>query len=177
MNQIVTINTHGELIEPATLKIQRLLPGPIERVWSYLTDGELRRRWLAGGGMELTPGAEFELVWRNDELSDPPGVRPEGFAEEQRMKSRIIACEPPRKLVFSWANGGEVSFELEPKGKDVLLTLVHDRLGDRSNRLGISAGWHMHLDIMAAHLANAEPESFWQGWQRLRAEYDQRQPA
>ena len=42
------MNTHnkaedfGTLIEPTTLKIERMLPGPIERVWSYLTDNDLR---------------------------------------------------------------------------------------------------------------------------------------
>ena len=36
-------DAYGTLIEPATLKIERLLPGPIERVWAYLTDSELRR--------------------------------------------------------------------------------------------------------------------------------------
>ena len=46
--------------------------------------------------MTLTPGAEFELIWRNDELSDASDPRPAGFAEEQRMDSRIIAVEPPR---------------------------------------------------------------------------------
>ncbi len=40
-------DAHGVLIEPMSLQIQRLLPGPIERVWSYITDGELRRTWLA----------------------------------------------------------------------------------------------------------------------------------
>ena len=44
MNQMKSIEAYGELIEPATLKIERLLPGPIERIWSYLTDSELRRQ-------------------------------------------------------------------------------------------------------------------------------------
>ena len=35
------------MTEPATLTITRLLPGPIARVWSYLTDGDLRRLLLA----------------------------------------------------------------------------------------------------------------------------------
>ncbi len=72
-------SAYGELIEPATLKIERLLPGPIERVWAYLTESELRRKWLAAGTMTLDAGAPVELVWRNDELTDPPGQRPAGF--------------------------------------------------------------------------------------------------
>src|SRR6185369_2273321 len=74
MNERANINSgYGTLIEPATLKIERLLPGPIERIWSYLTDGDMRRKWLAAGKMELKVGAPFELVWRHAELTDPPG--------------------------------------------------------------------------------------------------------
>src|SRR6266545_2641850 len=67
---------YGVLIEPNTLRVQHLLPGPIERVWAYLTESDLRRQWLAAGEMELKVGAPVELVWRNDELNDPPGQRP-----------------------------------------------------------------------------------------------------
>jgi uncharacterized protein YndB with AHSA1/START domain len=42
MNERVT-TAYGELIEPTTLKLQRRLPGPIERVWAYVTESDLRR--------------------------------------------------------------------------------------------------------------------------------------
>lgn len=32
MNDIASPSAYGTLIEPATLKIERMLPGPIERV-------------------------------------------------------------------------------------------------------------------------------------------------
>src|SRR5262245_23524320 len=78
MNAYAKPDAYGVLTEPTTLKIQRLLPGPIERVWAYLTESNLRRKWLAAGEMEMKAGAPFELVWRNDELTDPPGLRPDG---------------------------------------------------------------------------------------------------
>jgi uncharacterized protein YndB with AHSA1/START domain len=56
MTELATLDAYGVLTEPAMLKIQRLLPGPIERVWAYLTDGELRRKWLAAGEMEMKVG-------------------------------------------------------------------------------------------------------------------------
>ena len=37
MTDLAALDTYGALIEPATLKIQRLLPGPIERIWAYRT--------------------------------------------------------------------------------------------------------------------------------------------
>src|SRR5208337_1249398 len=131
MTETATPDGYGVLTEPATLKIQRLLPGPIERVWAYLTESDLRRRWLAAGQMEMKAGAPFELVWRNDELTNSPGRRPAGFSEEHRMQSRITELDPPRKIAFTWEGSGEVSFELEPKGEEVLLTVIHRRLPDR----------------------------------------------
>jgi uncharacterized protein YndB with AHSA1/START domain len=170
-------DAYGVLTEAATLKIERLLPGPIERIWAYLTEGELRRKWLAAGRMDLKVGAAFELVWRNDELTDPPGQRPSGFGEEHRMESRITELDPPRKLSFTWGGSGDVSFELEPKGSKVLLTVIHRRLPDRTTLLKVGAGWHMHLDILVARAAGEEPPPFWDGWSRLKDEYDRRIPA
>jgi uncharacterized protein YndB with AHSA1/START domain len=144
MTELATLDAYGLLTEPGTLKIQRLLPGAIERVWGYLTESELRRQWLAAGEMEMKVGAPVELVWRNDELTDPPGQRPTGFSDEQRMQSRITELDPPRKLAIAWNGSGDVSFELDPKGNEVLLTVIHRRLPDRATTLMIGAGWHMH---------------------------------
>jgi uncharacterized protein YndB with AHSA1/START domain len=177
MADIAMSDTYGQLVEPTTLKIERLLPGPIERVWAYLTQSELRRRWLASGEMKLAPDAPFELVWHNDELSDPPGNRPEGFSGEHKMASRIITVVPPHRLVFSWGENAEVSIELQALGKEVLLTLVHRRLAERSTKLNVSAGWHAHLDVLAARLQEKEPEPFWDAWLELKKEYDRRIPS
>lgn len=174
MTELATLDAYGVLTEPATLKIQRLLPGPIERVWAYLTDSNLRRQWLAAGQMEMKVGASFEFVWRNDELTDPPGQRPTGFSQEQRMQSRITELDPPRKLAFAWEGSGDVSFELTPEGNEVLLTVIHRRLPDRTTTLMVGAGWHMHLDILVARAKGEEPEPFWDGWSRLKKEYDRR---
>ncbi len=177
MTELASLDAYGALTEPAALKIQRLLPGPIERVWAYLTESGLRRQWLAAGQMEMKVGAPFEFVWRNDELTDPPGQRPPGFSDEHRMQSRIIALDPPHKLAIAWGASGEVAFELDPKGSEVLLTVIHRRLPDRANLLMVGAGWHMHLDILVARATGKEPGPFWDGWSRLRQEYDRRMPA
>lgn len=175
MTELATLDTYGALTEPATLTIRRLMPGPVERVWAYLTESDLRRQWLAAGEMELRVGAPFEFVWRNDTLTDPPGLRPEGFSEEFRMASRIVAVEPPRRLAITWGAEGEVAFTLEPAGSEVLLTVVHRRIPDRSTLLAVSAGWHAHLDILAARAGGTgSPAPFWDSWSRLRAEYDAR---
>ena len=177
MNSTTRPDAYGELIEPTTLRIQRLLPGPIERIWAYLTDSDLRSKWLAAGAMEMKVGAPVEFVWRNDELNDPPSKRPADFPEEHRMQSRIIEADPPRKLVFTWREHGEVSFELEQAGGRVLLTVIHRRVSDHANLLKVSAGWHMHLDILVARRSGETPAPFWEGWQRLMRDYEKRIPA
>jgi uncharacterized protein YndB with AHSA1/START domain len=177
MTSFTPPSAYGALIEPATLKIERLLPGPIERVWAYLTDSNLRRKWLAAGEMELKVGAPFELTWRNDELTDPPGARPEGFGCEHSMQSRITELDAPRHLVITWGANGDVTFDLTPKGEEVLLTIVHRRLADRATMLMVGPGWHMHLDVLAAQMRGTTTEPFWDGWLRLQKEYEQRIPA
>jgi len=178
MTELATLDSYGVLTEPATLRLQRLLPGPIERVWAYLTESDLRRQWLAAGDMEMRVGAPVELVWRNDRLSDPPGARPAGFAEEHRLNCAVTELEPPRRLAITWGATGGVTFELEPRGKDVLLTVTHRRVVDRATLLNVSAGWHAHLDVLAERLRGGAPApAFWDRWSRLRQDYERRLPA
>ncbi len=170
-------DAYGALSEDATLTLQRLLPGSIDRVWAYLTESDLRRQWLAAGKMEMRIGAPVELVWRNSELMDDPGERPEGFGEEHRMESEITELDPPYRLAISWGSTGGVTFELEPVGDMVRFTVTHRRIPDRSTMLNVSAGWHAHLDVLAARLAGEEPAPFWDHWASLKAEYADRLPA
>lgn len=176
MNDLATPDTHGVLMEPMTLQIQRLLPGPIERVWAYITDAELRRKWLAAWTMELRPGAPFTFTWRNGELSDQPGERPEGFSSEHSLDCEVLEVDAPRRLVISWGRSDGVTFELAPAGERVLLTVTHRRLPDRDTLLSVSAGWHAHLDVLATRLEGASPAPFWASWLQLKAAYEARIP-
>jgi len=164
---------YGSISEGSTLTIQRWLPGPVERIWTYLTDSDHRSKWLAAGDMQLAPGAALELVWRNDTLSEPSDARPEGFPEEQRMASHVIAVDPMRMLTIAWGKG-DVTFLLTPKGDRVLLTLTHRGLDDHAARAMIAAGWHMHLDILVALVSGKDAGSFWSGWTQLRDNYQTR---
>lgn len=164
--------SHGVLAPDRSLRIQRRLPGPMERVWAYLTDGELRRQWLASGDMPLQTGASFELVWRNDELSQSPDERPDGFSAESRATCQFIEVDPPRRLRYIWPGVGEVSMELEPQGDDVLLTLTHRQLVGERLILNVSAGWHAHLALLVARLEGTAAPSLWATWKQVRAEYE-----
>jgi uncharacterized protein YndB with AHSA1/START domain len=179
MNAIHTLPSADGYAEPATgevLRFERLLPGPIERVWEFLVDGDLRRQWLASGDMRGGAGTAFELVWRNDELTDPPGDKPEGFGAEHRMQGEVLACDPPRRLAFTWGGDSDVAIDLAPRGDQVLLTLTHRRLGSRERVLMHGAGWHAHLDVLGARLSGAVAAPFWDRWLALKAGYDARLP-
>ena len=164
---------HGVLAPDRTLRIQRRLPGPIERVWSYLTESDLRRQWLASGTMQLQPGASFELVWRNDELSNSAAERPDGFSAESRAMCQFIEVDPPWRMSYIWPGVGEVSIELEAVGDDVLLTLTHRQLVGERLILNVSAGWHAHLALLVARLENAVAPSLWATWKQVRTEYEE----
>lgn len=177
MNDLTTVDAYGTVSKDSTLTIKRVLPGSIERVWAYLTESDLRRKWLAGGEMEMKVGAPFEFVWRNDELTDPPGKKPADFGEEHRMKCEITELDPPHKIGFTWSGSGNVTIELEQRSSTVLLTLIHRRITEKSTLQSVAPGWHAHLDVLAARVSATNPAPFWDSWLSLKDEYRSRLPA
>lgn len=163
---------HGVLAPDKSLRIQRRLPGPIDRVWAHLTDSDLRSQWLASGDMLLQAGASFELVWRNDELSHSPDERPEGFPAESRAVCQFIEVDPPRYMRYIWPGVGEVSMKLESLEDDVLLTVTHRQLVGERLILNVSAGWHAHLALLVARVEGTARPSLWAVWKQARAEYE-----
>lgn len=113
------MNDYGVLTAPDTLRIERLLPGPIERVWQYLTDSDKRATWLAEGSVEQKIGGKVEHTFRNSELSPEHDIPPPKYsncAGDVPMLGKVTACEPLRLLSYLWNAGSEgeseVSFEL-----------------------------------------------------------------
>ena len=68
------MNEYGVVTEPRTIRMERLLPGPIERVWDYLTDSAKRGKWFATGKMELRAGGAYEFFFNHADL--PPRKPP-----------------------------------------------------------------------------------------------------
>ena len=61
-----------QFTNPTTLTVERTLPGPIERVWAYLTEPDKRARWLGGGALGQFVGGAVEIHFHNREKF-PPG--------------------------------------------------------------------------------------------------------
>ncbi|MEO8883800.1 MAG: SRPBCC family protein [Devosia sp.] len=173
MPQIATLDPYATFARPGTLTIKRLIAGPVDDVWENLTDGELRRHWFAAGAMEMKVGGCCEFVRRNDELTDPPGKRPDGIPAEIRTQSEVTMLDPPSAIAFTFGDG-MVSIELAPKADRVQLTLVHSGLPNHTIMVRAASSWHMHLDILTALIERGKTEPFWDGWKRLRDEYGRR---
>lgn len=75
MKDLSVNKTYGTFTSEAEVRFQRLLPGPIETVWEYLTDSEKRGTWLAKGTMELKVGGKVELNFLHSSLSDEKRIR------------------------------------------------------------------------------------------------------
>lgn len=166
---------HGIVCEPATFRIERILPGPIERVWAYLTEPEKRRKWFGAGLMELKVGGRVQLQFRFSELTkEKPPANTEDACEVPGM---ITRCEPPRLLSYTWGttpDASEVTFELTRQGKDVLLVVTHRRLGDAGKMVSVASGWHTHLDLLADRLGGRGLRPFWATKNQKDEEYRER---
>lgn len=172
----------GDWTTPGEVRLVRLLPGPIERVWEYLTDSEKRGKWFAGGPMELRVGGRVDLLFRHSNLSpneEPPEKYKEVHDPGVGMVGKVTQCDPPRLLGFTWEGDtpeaeSEVVFELSPEGEDVRLVLTHRRLGSDAERANVSGGWHIHTAILDAVLSGATPPPLWAAHSQLEALYGKR---
>lgn len=179
MNIAMSEADYGVRTAPDTVRVERLLPGPIERVWDYLTVGELRAQWLAGGDMEQRVGGGVELQFHNSALTEDDDAPPEKYAKHDnaRVGGTITEIDPPRLLAYTWGEeegSSHVRFELSRQGDQVRLVVTHSRLPGRDDMLSVAAGWHTHLDILRDRMSGRTPEGMWRTHTRLEAEYAQR---
>ena len=159
------------VVEPGTVRLERLLPGPIERVWAYITESGKRARWLCAGEFDLRVGGKVSLEFDNSRLSgekNPPG-------RGAHVSSGVITrLEAPRLLAHTWEWKGqntEVSYELTPRGKEVLLVIVHRRIEGRDMVPQVMGGWDVHTGILEDVLKGVAPRPFWKTQTRLADEY------
>ncbi len=165
----------GQFTGPGEVRLIRLLPGPIERIWDYLTDPEKRSRWFAGGAMEPRQGGKVELFFLHKNIA-PGETPPEDHKQVQdpgfRMTCTVLRWEPPRVLSYTFDDESDVTFELTPEGANVRLVLTHRSRGtDLPFITGYAGGWQTHLAQLIALLEGKPRPPFWPMHARLKAEY------
>jgi uncharacterized protein YndB with AHSA1/START domain len=165
---------------PTAVRVERLLPGPVERVWSYLTDSEKRAKWFASVPMGLQSGGTLALTFHHRDLSaGMPNPNGNPHAADPVVNGIITRCDPPHLLTFNWqadGQGSETTFTLTPEGADTRLVVVHQRLSGRPQMLNISCGWDVHLGILLDILSDRAPRLFWPEEKRIRPVYDAHLP-
>ncbi len=168
----------GTIVADATVRIERLLPGPAERIWDYLTESEKRRKWLAAGSMEPKPGGAVEHLFRHAELSDEATPEPyKAFETSPALPGEVTQWDPLRLLAYTWPGdrgASEVTFELFPEGRDVLMVVTHRRLADSETMVSVASGWDAHLGILTDVLNGDRPRGFWSTHARMETIYRER---
>ncbi|OLT27261.1 ArsR family transcriptional regulator [Actinomadura sp. CNU-125] len=139
-----------------------------ERLWQALTDPAFTRRyWGVTFETDWTPGST--MIWEENgrKIVDPEQV--------------VLESDPPRRLSYTWHTptaewaegaglGGDVlaklrderrtrvTFEIEPRGDKVKLTVVHDGFEPDGVMLGmVSEGWPELLSGLKTLLETGEP--------------------
>ena len=69
MADAATIQLPVRKIAPDAIRLERTLDAPVETVWRYITEAELRQQWFMGG-TDVTGVGEFDLLVDHDKLSD-----------------------------------------------------------------------------------------------------------
>jgi uncharacterized protein YndB with AHSA1/START domain len=137
------MSSKSKIVAEAAVMFERLLPGPIERVWDFLTRAELLPEWYGEGRIELREGGAVSLMGGH-------------------IRGTVTQCRPPHLLSYTWNvfdPGQHVSdypesyltFTLEPFGDSVKLTLAHRPIPERMQPQ-TSMGWHTMLDLIEAGL-------------------------
>ena len=175
------MSDYGELIDNNTVRFERLLPGPVERVWAFLTESDKRARWLCAGEVETRVGGNVDMHFHNCALSTEDDIpRPEKYRdlpEKISFGGTVTRCEPVRLLAHTWEFEDELSevcYELTPQGDKVLLVLTHRKLDTAKLALSVSTGWHSHLNLLEDVLLGNAPRPIYRMQADLETEYDRR---
>lgn len=117
-----------------TVRLERRLAHPVDRVWRALTEPDHVAQWFP---------VRIDGEWR-------PGA-PLRFGDEATPGGEVLGVDPPRRLAFTWGDN-ELHLELEPDGDGTTLRLRHV-FDDRPGAASFATGWHQCLAALAAVVA------------------------
>lgn len=153
-----------ERTAPDTIRFERLLDAPVDTVWRYLAEGELRALWFAGGS-DAREGGELDLVFDHDRLSADEVPYPAEYAAHKGAVSheKVVRFEPERVLAFTFGEGknGLATFELSPEGDRTRLVLTHSGIQSPTGAMDFGSGWNSHLAVLQEKLAGRSVRDFW----------------
>ena len=153
-----------EKVAPDTIRLERLLDAPVDTVWRYLTEAELRQRWFMGG-TDAKAGGEFELLNDHDNLSDDDVPYPESYAEFKgaTWSEKVVRFDLPRLLetTFQGGKNGNVTYELFAEGNRTRLVLTHSGITSGTGAQDFGSGWNSHMTVLQEKLAGRSVANFW----------------
>jgi uncharacterized protein YndB with AHSA1/START domain len=177
------MNDYGTMLDKTTIRFERTLPGPIERVWAHIVDSDKRSKWLCSGETELSANGDVTMTFHHASMIDQSpadDIRPKKYGDMPdtvTFGGKVTAVDAPRLLSHTWVFDGqesEVTYELSEQDDKVRLVLTHRRLNSMDERLSVAAGWHTHLLILSEHLHGRKAPLFWTTHTRLELEYEKR---
>ena len=153
-----------ERTAPDTIRLERLLDAPVETVWQYLTQAELRSQWFMGG-TDAKADSEFTLLIDHDNLSRDDVPYPEDYAASKgaSWSEKVVRFEPPHVLATTFQGGknGIVTYELTPDGDRTRLVLTHSGITSGTGAQDFGSGWTSHLTVLEEKLAGRSVPNFW----------------
>jgi uncharacterized protein YndB with AHSA1/START domain len=162
-----------ERTAPDTIRLERVLDAPVEKVWRYLTEAELRQQWFMGG-TDATGVGEFDLLVDHDKLSAEAVPYPESYASFKGSvwTEKVIRFDPPRRLetTFQGGKNGRVTYELFPEDDRTRLVLTHGGIQSPIGAQDFGSGWNSHLTVLEERLAGRSVKDFWALHARSREE-------
>ena len=107
--------------DATTLTVERTLPGPIERVWAYLTDPDKRARWLGGGVLGQFVGGAVEIHFRHQDLSGDKQPAPEKYRHLEDGAT-LTAPSPASSHPMCWLIPGGTTRAKSPSNSPKMVT-------------------------------------------------------
>lgn len=138
------MNDLGQELRVPAVRFERTLPGPIESVWSHISECERLTGWFGADGLiEPHEGGKIRFL-------------------DGHIRGVVTQWKPPRRLAYTWNvfspseeepsyPESYLTFELTSAGRDVKLILFHLPILERFERQN-AMGWHTFLDILGATL-------------------------
>jgi uncharacterized protein YndB with AHSA1/START domain len=125
-----------------------------QKLWRALLDPEFTRQFWCETWQdcEWTPGASWRFMIPDGRVAD---------------SGEVLEIEPEKRLVLSWRNefkpelrdegASRLTYELEPQGDMVKLTVLHESDKPESKLIGaVSNGWPMILASLKSLLETGE---------------------